>query len=69
MLYLVLNITNYDKGYVCGGYYKSYERAKKRLEYCESKMNEDGCDSWRIIKIDSPNITGQIDDYSDEMFK
>lgn len=61
MLYLVLNITNEGSGFESGGYYKSLERAKKRLAYCESHHNDSDCDSWRIVGITSPNITAPID--------
>lgn len=60
-MYLVLNITNYDRGYQLGGIYRSYDKAVERLNWLESQeeYNKEYEDGWRIVFVKTQTKTAE----------
>lgn len=56
-MYVVWCMTNYGKGYYFGGIYRSVERAKRRLAWCEKHTVDPENDSWTIDYVTSAKIT------------
>lgn len=59
-MYLVFCMTNYGDGFYIGGVYRSYDRAVKRLEWCEAHSIDPDNDSWHLVKAKSKNITEEF---------
>lgn len=60
MQYLVMCVTNYDEGYIIGGVYRNYDKAVKRLDWCERHTLNPENDSWRIVPVRAENITASL---------
>lgn len=60
-MYLVFCITNYGDGYQLGGIYRSYERACRRLSWCEEHTPDPENDSWRIVSVKPEKITADFE--------
>ena len=55
-MYLVIAFTNYDNGYYIGGVYRNYEKAVKRLNWCEKHTFDPENDSWNILFVKADRI-------------
>lgn len=61
MHYLVLCLTNYSEGFYTGGVYRSYEKALRRLNWCEKHTIDPEGDSWRIVDVKPEKITADFE--------
>lgn len=60
-MYLVFCMTNYGDGFYIGGVYRSYEKARKRLEWCEQHTIDPENDSWYLLNVKAYGITEDFD--------